>query len=48
MILPTIHDKVIIIEFFKVNSRTFTFLSLFRFLFQVTNPLICNGEKINR
>lgn len=43
--LPTIQDSVIIIEFFKVNSRTLTFLSSFKFLFQVIKPLTWSGEK---
>ena len=42
--LPNTQESVIRIEFFKVNSRTFTFLSSSKFLFQVTKPLICNGE----
>ena len=39
-------DKVIKHEFFKVNSRTLTFLSSFKFLFQVIKVAEINENRM--
>ena len=44
--LPNMQDNVIIIEFFKVNSFTFTFLFSSKFLFQLIKSLTWSRENI--